>query len=109
MPVLVILDGDGAVDVYGEGLAVTFAHRLTVQTQEAERRADQYLDLTLPRKLRALYMPVNLCGQDVCRRRTVESEAEWRWRLELVRELVALAKGLPKVPAAIERARRVRA
>jgi hypothetical protein len=108
VPVLVVLGGDGAVEIYGQGLAVQFVHRLTVQGQDAERLADQYLDATLPHRLRPLYVPTHLAGQDICRPRSVAGEVERLFRLELVRELVTLARGPATVPAAIQRARRAK-
>ncbi len=90
VPVLIVLNGDGTVEVFGDSIRVHFVRRLDVQTLEAERLADEYLDLCLPQNLQALYVPRNLAGVDQCRPHSVEDEADLRLELDILRELRGL-------------------
>lgn len=102
--VLALLHPDGYIEVHAD-VSVDFRAVLVLDTApENEAAALAYADLLTPRSHRGL--PVRATA--FLERRTVQQEAERRYRLELVRELVNIGRGRAKVPAAIEKARRAR-
>ena len=102
--VLIVLNSDGFVEVYGEGLSVHIAQRLTVDGNAAEA-TDEYLDSTLPKAFRDLFYPVKRLAVGQCRRITAAEELDRLVDMAVLRgcELTA-----PAVPAAIAKARRAR-
>ena len=90
-PVLVVLNPDGFVEVYGDNISVHIAQRLDVAPAPYnERVADELLDAKLPWRFKQIYFPSKrrACGQ--CRRVTVEDELDRQLRLELARECRAI-------------------
>lgn len=82
--VLLVLNPDGWVEAYAERhVDVHIAIRLHVPP-EGEQLADEYLDLTLPRRFRQVYWPGLLRAADTVRTVT-PSDVAWReWELELL-------------------------
>jgi hypothetical protein len=95
--ILVVLAGDGGVEVYGS-VKVVFAHRLDCQTVHAERLADEYLDLTLPKNVQPLYTPQNLAGFDVCADHPPEDLIGNMAALEMLRAFRELKTGPRPLP-----------
>lgn len=105
VPVLLVLSGDG-VEVYGPPeVSVHVARRLAVDGTEAERLADEVLDLDLPGPYRQLYWPKNLRAVARCETLTPEQYADNRLVLDLLSEMGSLRRELdPSMrPAAIRR------
>jgi hypothetical protein len=91
--VLIVLDADGWVEVYGgRNIDVKIAHRLkTVGTSpETAKLIDQYLESFLPSYYRNLFVPIHLRAQDQCRMVTPDMEADRLEELYYLRELQAL-------------------
>ena len=89
--VLVVLSYDGTVEVYAaRSMQVKIAQRLfpgPLDDPKTERLCDEYLDATLPRTWRELFMPVNLQALGRCEVITGEAEQRRRWEAAAVREL----------------------
>lgn len=103
--VLVVLNSDGFVEVYGEpGLLAHVAQRLHVDGNASEVSAEEYLDLTLPKAFKELFYPVKLQAVGQCRRVTVADEVSRRVDAAILRELRNLTPAA--VPAAIAKARK---
>jgi hypothetical protein len=88
-PVLVILDAEGGLEVYGDrrDIGVVVAHKLVTTMPETERLAEDYLESTLPPALRWLYHPRHLRTVDRFRPRTAGEELERLWRLDWLKAL----------------------
>jgi len=61
-PVLVVLDPDGFVQVYGDKSAVDVHIGImpSMDSDEGKILAEQYFELELPRRFKEVYWPVNL-------------------------------------------------
>lgn len=91
--VLVMLSADGFVQVYAErNIDVKIVQRLHTLDESAEMATllDEYIETTLPRCYRDLFVPVKLRAQDQCRVITPEQEADKIEGLYYLRELQAL-------------------
>lgn len=94
-PMLVLLASDGWVEVYGdwEDVTVVVANKLETTAPETERLAEDYLDMTLPRKGRAVYSPGNLLAVGQVERRTAADESERRHRVAWLAALREVPNG----------------
>jgi hypothetical protein len=91
--VLLVLYSDGWVEAYSERtVAVHVANKIHATTSATAQLAEHYLDLTLPKRFRRLYIPRNLRAMGRCEKITAERE-QWR-RIEL--ELLAEIQGRNK-------------
>ena len=103
--VLVVLNSDGFVEVYGSLGFQSISRSGTRRMATRLKHCDEYLDHVLPRPFKELYYPNKLQTVGLCRRITVADEINRRVDLAVLRELRALATPAA-VPAAIARARR---
>lgn len=80
-PVLVLCSADGWIEVYGErAIDVHCENKLYAVTPATADLAEQFLDLSLPRKYAGLYVPVKLRKTHLIRKRTATCELLWRER-----------------------------
>ena len=79
--VLVLCSADGWIEVYGErGVQVRIEDKIFAVEPETADLAEQYLDMSLPRKYAGLYEPAKLREAHLIRKRTATSELLWRER-----------------------------
>lgn len=93
-PALLVLHGDGYVELYGDGLDVLVVHALTVEPFE-EATADEILTDSLPLRFRELHYPAKLLVAAQSERRTPAEELSRRAAVEFVRDCVALWQERP--------------
>jgi NADPH-dependent 2,4-dienoyl-CoA reductase/sulfur reductase-like enzyme len=106
--VLVILSSNGFVEVFAEReVDVHIAQGLHVETIEGERLAEEFLDGTLPKRFRELFLPGMLRATGLVERITPERALYTLWQLEILKGLRELreAKSPAAVPAVIQRRR----
>ncbi len=106
--VLVVLSSDGFVEVFGgREVDCHVAQRLAVDSIEAERMAEEFLDGTLPKRFRELFLPGMLRATGLVERITPEKALDTLWQLEILKGLRELRaeKAPPPVPDAIARRR----
>ena len=90
--VLVVPNADGWIGVYGgNNIDVQIAMMPHMTTPEGERLAEQYLELTLPKRYRVLYWPGNRRAADLVRVITPQDIAQRKWELEMMTTLDAIA------------------
>ena len=90
--VLVVLHHDGWVEVYGEhSIDVHIAVMPRMATPEGERLADEYLELTLPKRFRKIYFPGNRRAADMMRKVTPQDIAEKKWAQEMCKVIGNIA------------------
>ena len=103
-----VLSSDGFVEVFGgREVDCHVAQRLAVDSIEAERMAEEFLDGTLPKRFRELFLPGMLrrpgLSSGLRRKRRIDT----LWQLEILKGLRELRaeKAPPPVPDAIARRR----
>ena len=91
--VLVVLHSDGWVEVYAERhIDVKVVQKLHTIDESAEMATllDEYIETTIPKCYRDLYVPVKLRAQDQCRLITADQAADTLLDLYYLRELQKL-------------------
>lgn len=87
-PVLVILHGDGWVEVYGyRDLSVTMIQRPTTTVAANALLVDEWIGAQLRPSHRALYWPNRLVAADKCRKVMALDLLDSGWQLELLAAL----------------------
>ena len=87
-----LLHHDKWVEVYAEkNIDARVAVMPHMTTPEGERLAEQYLELTLPKRYRALYWPGSRRAADMVRTIKPQDIARQKWELEMMTTLDAIA------------------
>ena len=93
--VLVVVNGDGWVQVYGQkhvDVRIVIAPYTT--TPEGERLAEEYVELTLSQRYRDLYWPGMIRAADMVRVIRPSDIVQHNWNLDLLRSIKRLGKEL---------------
>ena len=107
--VLVVLSSNGFVELFADkNVDFHVAQRLHVETIEAERLADDLLDITIPKPFRNLFFPGKLRATGLVEKITAEMALDTLYKLSILRGLREMQneQSAEKIPAAIQRARR---
>jgi len=107
--VLVVLSSNGFVELFADkDVDFHVAQRLHVDTIEAERLAEDLLDITIPKSFRNLFFPGKLRATALVEKITAETALDTLYKLSILRGLREMQneQSAEKIPAAIKRARR---
>ena len=84
---LIVGYGDGQIEVYAERLRVHCVNKVWTTTPEAAQTAEDYIDATIPKVFKKLYVPGKLQAQFMVEKVTADDEIDRRLQLEVLKEI----------------------